>query len=548
MPDAVVPPALSTFQDEEEEFAKVDDSFLHEARPRFGPKYAKEQSIPFDVIDRYYSLDKVAEFLSTKEGDQLRFHKVALQFPDDLVTDSAIVSEILQQRVPQEQEIWVLADTSYSPCCVDEVAAEHVHADLVLHFGDACLNPVNKVNSGYIFGRPYLDLDQAVATFKETYSTDDKVVLMADTQYSYCIRDLFQLLHPDYPHLVYAEVEFDKCGANSVVLDRWDVESGEKITMEDISRNLIGLSCEDDDEYTSTTQDYNLFYIGRAADAKLLLLSTKFGNVTTLDTATMETTSGATPSLMKRYRYMMSARNAATVGILVNTLSLQNTNKLVNKVVKWIKQADKKHYLFVVGKPNVAKLANFDTIDVWCILGCGQSGIIVDSFGDYYRPIITPYELELALQPEVSWTGKWVTDFKEVMEEAEDAEDEPEEAPKETEKVEEDNFEDDVPEFDPVSGKLVSSKPLRHLRHLEIELSQPKITDNDSHELVKRFSSQLAIGNTVSTSALKLQDRSWTGLGSDYQGTEDDEGAELEEGRTGIARGYNYDMENAKGP
>ena len=35
----------------------------------------------------------------------------------------------------------ILGDTSYGECCVDEVAAEHIGADGLIHFGNACLTP-----------------------------------------------------------------------------------------------------------------------------------------------------------------------------------------------------------------------------------------------------------------------------------------------------------------------------------------------------------------------------------------------------------------------
>lgn len=34
---------------------------------------------------------------------------------------------------------------------------------------------------------------------------------------------------------------------------------------------------------------------------------------------------------------------------------------------------------------------------------------------EYLRPIITPYELELALQSEPTWSGKYVFDFEEIL-------------------------------------------------------------------------------------------------------------------------------------
>ena len=42
---------------------------------------------------------------------------------------------------------------------------------------------------------------------------------------------------------------------------------------------------------------------------------------------------------------------AGTVGILVNTLSLANTKVLLNTIKEKIKEAGKKHYIFVVGSP-----------------------------------------------------------------------------------------------------------------------------------------------------------------------------------------------------
>ena len=60
---------------------------------------------------------------------------------------------------------------------------------------------------------------------------------------------------------------------------------------------------------------------------------------------------------------------------------------------------------------------------------------------------------------------------------------------------------------------------------------------NTNNQLVERFSNVVAIKGTVSTSAIHLQNREWTGLGSDYA-QDENEGAVVEDGRKGIARGY----------
>ena len=37
--------------------------------------------------------------------------------------------------------VFVMADTAYNSCCVDEVGASHIDAQCVVHYGHACMSP-----------------------------------------------------------------------------------------------------------------------------------------------------------------------------------------------------------------------------------------------------------------------------------------------------------------------------------------------------------------------------------------------------------------------
>lgn len=37
--------------------------------------------------------------------------------------------------------LYVMADTTYGSCCVDEVGASHINADCVIHYGHTCFSP-----------------------------------------------------------------------------------------------------------------------------------------------------------------------------------------------------------------------------------------------------------------------------------------------------------------------------------------------------------------------------------------------------------------------
>lgn len=570
----IVAPALSTYQDEEIfSYAKVDAK--EQKRSHLHLTLADDY---LQKINDYYSLDELIALLGEKttsgEGEeQAKFKRVTLQFPDSLVCDSAAVAQEVQKRLglnvhidqkstsetsqcgnkkcesdtsscckgpsPQEskdetQRIWILADTSYSSCCVDEVAAEHVNADLLVHFGDLCLNPAASIKSAYIFGKPELDMDVLVTEFKKRYPLDEfsdsKIILMSDAPHTYLLRTLSQSL-PEYSTFV---AELDIRDTNAYVLG-YQQDTLQPTDLRSINRVFRGVEA-DEDSGDSTLSEYELFHISQPEAPRLLQLTTKFSSVSVFVPELSKVIQGPFPNLMRRYRYMHMARAAGTIGILVNTLSLANTKTLMDGISRKIKEEGKKHYIFVVGKPNVAKLANFDAIDMWCILGCDHQGIILDQTNEYFKPIVTPYELLLALSDELTWTGKWVTDFNKVLEDLGEEEGEKPEEP------ETNDDEDDEPQFDPVTGKYVSNaRPLRRLQHLQITLEENE--PQESGALVQKLSSAVAVRGTYSTSAAHLQTREWTGLGSDWHDNSE-EGAEIEEGRSGVARGYDYDREN----
>ncbi|OBA22314.1 diphthamide biosynthesis protein [Metschnikowia bicuspidata var. bicuspidata NRRL YB-4993] len=558
--DEIQAPALSTPQDDSAfTYAKVNKAEIRRSHLQLaeGDDYVAR-------IHEYYSLDELASFLCgtspAENGEQgNKYKRVTLQFPDLLICDSATIVQELQKKLnsccsdpmDSNQRLWILADTSYSACCIDEVAAQHVNSDLVVHFGDACLNPVASLSSAYVFGKPRLDLGHLASEFEARYPLssfkDQKVVLLADAPHTYLLEALARRLS-EYQIIV---TDLNLSDEHSLIIGH-QPQLCPASNLRALGRVFRGLDVEDNDD--SVLSEYDLFHIGLPEAPRLLQLTTKFQSVTTFHEN--KVSQGPFPNLMRRYRYMHMARAAGTVGILVNTLSLANTKVLVNQLAKKIKEAGKKHYIFVVGKPNVAKLANFEAVDMWCVLGCDHQGIILDQTSEYFKPIVTPYELILAIGDEFSWTGKWVTDFRNVLSEI--GEDDVPEAPQgessQNSGLPEDQESDEEPEFNPVTGLYTSTaRPLRRLQHLRVTMNEADdLQSGDSAgtpngnpgALVQRPSGAVALRGTVSTSAAHLQTRQWTGLGSDWTEDADADGAAVEEGTSGIARGYAFDVEN----
>lgn len=68
-----------------------------------------------------------------------------------------------------------------------------------------------------------------------------------------------------------------------------------------------------------------------------------------------------------------------------------------------------------MGKLTPSKLANFLEIECFVLVACPENSLIEAK--DFFKPIVTPFELEIALGKDVSWTGRYVLDFDQVIEE-----------------------------------------------------------------------------------------------------------------------------------
>lgn len=70
---------------------------------------------------------------------------------------------------------------------MDEVAAEHIQADSIIHFGHSCLSVPSKLPVLFVFGNSPCDLNELEQGLKNAYlDPDTKIVVLFDTQYNHC--------------------------------------------------------------------------------------------------------------------------------------------------------------------------------------------------------------------------------------------------------------------------------------------------------------------------------------------------------------------------
>lgn len=122
--------------------------------------------------------------------------------------------------------------------------------------------------------------------------------------------------------------------------------------------------------------------------------------------------------LMKRYGVVQKARDADVFGIVVGTLGIASYLPTLEYLRNLLKKHKKKSYTMAVGKLTPAKLGNFLEVETWVLVACGENSL-VEGYKDFMKPIVTPWELEVALG-EREWItggekGQYTLDFKSVL-------------------------------------------------------------------------------------------------------------------------------------
>ncbi|CDO73865.1 hypothetical protein BN946_scf185016.g22 [Trametes cinnabarina] len=451
---------------------------------------------------------------------------IALQFPDELLPHSVPIFRALKSRITDSRELYVLADTSYGSCCVDEVAAQHVDADALVHYGHACMSQTSRLPVIYVPGKKPIDpshcADSVAAAFNSTPVLSEKhdVVLRYDVAYAYQADSLIAELKKRLPpptRILHTPIPLVAMPSSSPRRVQHHLQT--------VGDDQHAQEPEETKHDDATPEGSVILYIGsESLTLTNLLLTHASYEILTYDPVTRATRLESTRTnklLMRRYAVVQKARDADVIGILVGTLGVANYLPLIAHLRNIIKKAHKKSYTISVGKPNPAKLANFLEIECFVLVACPENSLL--DAKDFLRPIVTPYELEVALQPTQSWNGRYILDFEQLLKEYQEGLDS---AAQSAEGAEDEDLEQPV--FSLVSGKY------RHAKRYGGAVEAQRGAAESSAMVLRNQESSLSKMDD-NAAAQFLQSRTFRGLETRIG---QDAPSLLEQGRSGIARGY----------
>ncbi|WVZ52905.1 hypothetical protein U9M48_003906 [Paspalum notatum var. saurae] len=315
-------------------------------------------------IGSRYEIRRTAEFLRAAA-----YSRVALQFPDEMLKDASSVARLLRRELASGGgvRLFVMADTAYNSCCVDEVGASHIDAQCVVSYG---------LEYAYALD----DLRQAFEESCKSSSCNPEV------QYADI---LCSVMSPSS-----SATEEHKCpestgtsynGHFSTFPDnRCSTESSSfthKYILGGVTWNI---------SVQEKMEEFLIFWIGQDNSA--------FANIVLT---------------FNKYYLVEKAKDVNIIGILVGTLGVAGYLQIIEQTKELIKATGKKSYTLVMGRPNSAKLANFPEHEVFVYVSCAQTALLDSK--DFLAPVITPFEAVLAFSRGREWTGEYLLDFKDLI-------------------------------------------------------------------------------------------------------------------------------------
>ncbi|GJN28126.1 hypothetical protein PR202_gb16211 [Eleusine coracana subsp. coracana] len=487
-----------------------------------------------DDLDSRYEVSRTAAFLRGRA-----YTRVALQFPDEMLQDAAAVARALRREVGSGVKVFVMADTAYNSCCVDEVGASHIDAQ------------TSNLPAFFVFGKAPLDVNACACSLLEcSRKSNKRILVLYGLEYAYALDDIKRAIQESCPansEVQYADVlcsvmspssisnEGNECPQSSGTSCSGDlcIDSDVAAFLTNCSPmeqsgsmrkyNLGGVTWEIADE--DNMDDYMIFWIGQdnSAFANIVLTFNKC-EIVRYDTIANHLSSDIShlmKVLRRRYYLVEKAKDANIIGILVGTLGVAGYLHIIEQMKELIKAAGKKSYTLVMGRPNSAKLANFPECEVFVYVSCAQTALLDSK--EFLAPVITPFEAVLAFSRGREWTGEYLLDFKDLI-----SSNKPEIVSTKEEA-----------RFSFIKGGYVEDSCLQeNEEQSETSLSLAEVTEKALSIESPNKDAILYQGGAL-TSIDYLKARSYRGLSGEYEDPAPDS---VLAGRTGRAAGYSHEQ------
>nr|GMD98347.1 diphthamide biosynthesis protein 1 [Ipomoea batatas] len=310
--------------------------------------------------------------------------RVALQFPEGLLMYSLVIVDILS-TFTSAAHCFVLGDVTYGACCVDDLSAAALSADLLIHYGHSCLVPIDTTTIPclYIFVEIAIDVRKFLHELKVNFAPEQygNFIMAGTIQFAGAIRAV--------------KPELEKLGFRVLIPQAKPLSAGE----------VLGCTAPSVSKICSPENAVLIF----VADGRFHLEAFMIANPG-IRTYRYDPYIGKLfleeydhdGMKEERRRAIEKAKEAKNWGVVLGTLGRQGNPRILDRLEKKMEEKDMTWTVIMMSEISPARIALFeDSVEAWIQIACPRLSI---DWGDAFgRPLLTPFEAEIALGDLPGW-------------------------------------------------------------------------------------------------------------------------------------------------
>lgn len=308
---------------------------------------------------------------------------------------SPILSDILS-AFASVRSVFILGDVTYGACCIDDLSAAALGAEILVHYGHSCLVPVDHtvIPCLYVFVDIKIDTNRLINTVALNFENPRNLILAGTIQFGSAIRA--------------AKPELEKLGFRVLVPQSKPLSAGEVLgcTAPTVSKSSFRSTVGSDND------DMVVIFV---ADGRFHLEAFMIANpgirayrydpyIGTLfleeydHKGMKETRRGA----------IERARGARNWGIVMGTLGRQGNPRILERLENKMREKGMSSMVVLMSELSPSRISLFgDSVDAWVQIACPRLSI---DWGDAFKaPLLTPFEAEIALGDLPGWWERKVS-------------------------------------------------------------------------------------------------------------------------------------------
>lgn len=305
---------------------------------------------------------------------------MALQLPEGLLMYSLILSDIFTSFA-DVTHCFILGDVTYGACCVDDLSAAALNADLLIHYGHSCLVPVDytKIPCLYVFVEIKIDVNHLIDTVRLNIHNPKavKIILAGTIQFASAIRA--------------AKSELERLGFTVMIPQSKPLSAGEVLgcTAPKVSVPESELELECIVVFIADGRFHLEAFMIANPRIKAFRYDPYMGKLflEEYDHKGMRET---------RKRAIEKAKEGKSWGIVLGTLGRQGNPRILERLQKRMSEKEFDYVVVLMSEISPGRVALFeDSVDAWIQIACPRLSI---DWGDAFgKPLLTVFEAEIAL-------------------------------------------------------------------------------------------------------------------------------------------------------